>query len=109
MSKVNLSGIIKDTRKAFVKHSPEILTGVGIAGMITTTVLAVRATPKAMMLIDKKEYEEQRELTKLDGQGGMETGRTGGYYWYALYCMSDRREFCEFETECSTGCRLYTV
>ena len=55
MSKVNLSGIIKDTRKAFVKHSPEILTGVGIAGMITTTVLAVRATPKAMMLIDKKE------------------------------------------------------
>ena len=66
MSKVNLSGIIKDTRKAFVKHSPEILTGVGIAGMITTTVLAVRATPKAMMLIDKKEYEEQRELTKLE-------------------------------------------
>lgn len=28
------------------KHSPEILTGIGIAGMITTTVMAVRATPK---------------------------------------------------------------
>lgn len=29
------------------KHSPEILTGIGIAGMITTTVMAVRATPKS--------------------------------------------------------------
>ena len=66
MSKINLSGMLKDTRKAFVKHSPEILTGVGIAGMITTTVLAVRATPKALRLIDAKEYEEQRELTKFE-------------------------------------------
>ena len=31
-----------------------ILTGVGIAGMITTTVLAVKATPKALQLIDNK-------------------------------------------------------
>ena len=29
------------------KHSPEILTGIGIAGMISATVMAVRATPKA--------------------------------------------------------------
>ena len=55
MSKINLSGTLKNTRKAFIKHSPEILTGVGIAGMITTTVLAVRATPKAMQLIETKE------------------------------------------------------
>ena len=55
MKKFNLSCMFKDTKKTFVKHSPEILTGVGIAGMITTTVLAVRATPKAMQLIDAKE------------------------------------------------------
>ena len=66
MSKINLSGMLKDTRKAFIKHSPEILTGVGIAGMITTTILAVRATPKAMQLIDEKEYEEERGLTKFE-------------------------------------------
>ena len=35
------------------KHSPEILTGIGIAGMITTTVMAVRATPKALILIEE--------------------------------------------------------
>lgn len=39
------------------KHSPEILTGVGIAGMITTTVMAVRATPKALLLIEEKKEE----------------------------------------------------
>ena len=36
------------------KHSPEILTGVGIAGMVTTTVFAVRATPKALTLMDEE-------------------------------------------------------
>ncbi len=42
------------TRKAMKKHSPEILTGIGIAGMITTTVMAVKATPKALILLEEK-------------------------------------------------------
>lgn len=44
------------------KHSPEILTGVGIAGMITTTVLAVRATPKALILIEEEKRRQNKEL-----------------------------------------------
>jgi hypothetical protein len=49
------------------KHSPEILTGIGIAGMITTTVLAVKATPKALKLIeDKKKEEKVDELPHLE-------------------------------------------
>ena len=63
MNKPNLSGISKSVRTTMQKHSPEILTGIGIAGMITTTVLAVKATPKALMLIEEKKYEE--ELDKL--------------------------------------------
>ena len=43
---------------AISKHSPEILTGLGVAGMVTTTVLAVRATPKALILIEQKKNEE---------------------------------------------------
>lgn len=39
------------------KHGPEILTGIGIAGMITTTILAVKATPKAFELLQEKEKE----------------------------------------------------
>lgn len=66
MSKPNVSRMLKSTRETISKHSPEILTGVGIAGMITTTVLAVKATPKALDLISRKEYEEQRELTAME-------------------------------------------
>lgn len=50
----------------FVKeHSPEILISTGVVGMATSTVLAVRATPKALQLIREKEEElGVVELTK---------------------------------------------
>lgn len=57
MSKPNLSTIFKGAQLWMSKHSPEILTGLGIAGMLTTTVLAVRATPKALKLIEEKQEE----------------------------------------------------
>lgn len=66
MSKPNLSRMLKSTRDTLTKHSPEILTGVGIAGMITTVVLAVKATPKALDLISREEYEVKRELTPVE-------------------------------------------
>lgn len=54
-------------KTAFKKHSPEILTGIGIAGMITTTVMAVRATPKALVLLEKKKEEENvKKLTPVE-------------------------------------------
>lgn len=52
MKKTNITNFIKNTQFALSKHSPEILTGLGIAGMITTTVLAVKATPKALREIE---------------------------------------------------------
>ena len=51
MGKQTLGSIVKRVQTAMKRHTPEILTGIGIAGMITTTVLAVRATPKALDLI----------------------------------------------------------
>ncbi len=59
MSKSNPAAIAKSVKAAMLKHSPEILTGFGIAGMITSTILAVRATPKALILLDKKKNEEE--------------------------------------------------
>lgn len=35
------------------KHSPEILTAIGIVGMVTTVVMAVNATPKALEKISE--------------------------------------------------------
>lgn len=67
MNKPNFTQIFNIVRTFTVKHSPEILTGIGIAGMITTTVLAVKATPKAMKKIDEVKRKEDREkLTKVD-------------------------------------------
>ena len=39
------------------QHNPEIVVGLGVAGMITSTALAVKATPKAMQLIEDKKSE----------------------------------------------------
>ncbi len=57
MKKPKLSSISKGIRGTIIKHSPEILTGIGIAGMITTTIMAVRATPKALILIEERKEE----------------------------------------------------
>ena len=57
MGKSNLKGFVKHAKLALSKRSPEILTGIGIAGMITATVLAVKATPKAIRLIESDSRE----------------------------------------------------
>lgn len=46
-----------------VKHSPEILTGLGIVGFISSTVAAVKATPKALEVLARKEEEKGEPLT----------------------------------------------
>lgn len=51
----------KETAKALMnsakKHSPEILVGLGITGMVSAVVFAVHATPKAMVLLEEKKQE----------------------------------------------------
>jgi hypothetical protein len=57
MVKNNFQQFVRSLQDSIAKHSPEILTGVGIAGMVTTTVLAVTATPKALRLIEARKDE----------------------------------------------------
>lgn len=57
MSKFTLANVASDVRNFVSRRSPEILTGIGIAGMVTTTVLAVKATPKALELIEERKKE----------------------------------------------------
>ncbi len=66
MAKQKIASVIKNVRTAMDKYSPEILTGMGIAGMITSTVLAVKATPKALTLLAEKKDELNAEV--LDGK-----------------------------------------
>ena len=47
----------KNVEAGFVKHRPTILIWVGITGMASAAVMAVRATPKALELMDAKKDE----------------------------------------------------
>lgn len=62
MSKTDVTKYFKMVKQLAKKRSPEILTGIGIAGMITTTILAVKATPKALQLIEE---EKNRRTDKI--------------------------------------------
>lgn len=67
MSKEGLKRTIKSAERVLTKYSPGILTGIGIAGMIGATFMAVKATPKALYLIEtKKEESEVEELTPVE-------------------------------------------
>ena len=61
MKKINLSKVAKEIELFTGKHAPEILTGIGIAGMVTTVVLAVKETPKACQLLDERKDELKPE------------------------------------------------
>lgn len=67
MDKSNITNIIKGIKASISRHSPEILTGIGIAGMVTTTILAVKATPKAIKLIEaEKQAKHVDTLSPVD-------------------------------------------
>ena len=67
MNKSGLKRTIKSAGRVLTKYSPGILTGIGIAGMIGATFMAVKATPKALYLIEtKKEEAEVEELTPVE-------------------------------------------
>ena len=67
MNKSGLKQAIKSAERVLTKYSPGILTGIGIAGMIGATFMAVKATPNALYLIEtKKEESEVEELTPVE-------------------------------------------
>lgn len=64
MSKLNLTNVTNVTKSFLVKRGPQILTGVGIAGMVTTAVMAVKATPKAIRLLEDTQAQKKELMTK---------------------------------------------
>lgn len=67
MNKPNISKIGQSMKLSLAKHSPAILMGFGIAGMVTAGILAVKETPKALKLIEEKKSEEQtNKLTPVE-------------------------------------------
>lgn len=52
--KIDVKGFVKATKKEISRKSPQILMVLGVSGMIATTVYAVKATPKALRLIEEE-------------------------------------------------------
>lgn len=57
MNKATVSSFIKGVKVSVDKNMPTILTTLAITGGISTTILAVKATPKALALIEERKQE----------------------------------------------------
>lgn len=53
-----------DLRRFIKKNTPTILSGIGVVGVVATTVMAVKATPKALTILEKAEEEKGEKLSK---------------------------------------------
>lgn len=61
---MDISKAINNFRHELGKHSPEILTGLGIAGMVTTCVISVKATPKALIVLEEiHKHNEENDIS----------------------------------------------
>lgn len=67
---MNIKNMAKSVWAGAKKHSPEILIGMGIAGAASSVIFAIKATPKAMILLEEKRQElgveklEAKEIIK---------------------------------------------
>jgi len=57
----DISKIVETLKVEFDKHSPEILTGLGLTGLIGSVIFSVRATAKAVRAVDEKKKELKKE------------------------------------------------
>ena len=61
-----LNGLLYKSRVFMKRNSSTILTCIGAAGVVTTSVMAAKAAPKAMALIEKAKEEKGEDLTKIE-------------------------------------------
>lgn len=67
-----MNGLLRKSKSYLKRSSPTILTCVSVIGVVATTVMAVKATPKATRLIEQAEVEKSLMLNQgsesLDGE-----------------------------------------
>jgi hypothetical protein len=62
MKGIDISKVVKSVQKQAIKHSPEILMGMGIAGMFASVVMGSRATITVSELIENEKELQSREV-----------------------------------------------
>ena len=63
---MDISRIVNIGKKKLEANAPEILIGFGLAGMLTSTIMAVKATPKAIEIIEDEENYLNRDLRPIE-------------------------------------------
>ena len=61
-----MNGRVRSSTMFMKRNASTILTCVGGAGVVATSVMAVKATPKAMRLLEEAQAEKGEDLTKLE-------------------------------------------
>ena len=61
-----MNKLVNSSKVFFKRNSSTILTCVGAVGVVATSVMAVKATPKALAHLEQAEKEKGEELTKLE-------------------------------------------
>lgn len=58
--------LLQQSKRFIGRNGSTILTCIGGAGVVATSILAVKATPKAVALLEKAKEEKGEELTKME-------------------------------------------
>ena len=61
-----MNKVLRHSKLFINRNASTILTCVGGIGVVATAVMAVKATPKAMLLLDEAKQEKGEELTKIE-------------------------------------------
>lgn len=61
-----LNGMCYKSKIFLKENGPTILSGLGAFGVVGTAVMAAKATPKALDLLDEARYQKKEELTPLE-------------------------------------------
>lgn len=61
-----MNNLLQSSKKFIQKNGSTILTCIGGIGVVATTVMAVKATPKAIDLLEQAEAEKDEPLTMLE-------------------------------------------
>lgn len=61
-----MSNLLSTSVRLLKRNSPTILTCIGAVGVVATTVMAVKATPKALAAVAAKKEEKGEDLTRFE-------------------------------------------
>lgn len=61
-----MNNLLAQSKLFLSRNGSTILTGAGAIGFVVTTIMAIKATPKAMDLLEKAKQKKGEDLTKIE-------------------------------------------